>query len=72
MATEENKPAAGTTNDNEQPQQSAPTAPAPASDAHANAPTAAAPASAVEPNTTTDASQPAPTTDTSAQTATDA
>src|SRR5438105_5146327 len=53
MATEENKPAAGTTNDsdNEQTQTSATATTAPASDVHtsSNSPTAAAPASAVEP-----------------------
>ena len=75
MATEENKPADGTTNnDNEQTQESATASPAPASDAHANnSPTAAAPASAVEPTATeenqppaTNASAPAAATDTTA------
>jgi small subunit ribosomal protein S1 len=61
MATEENKPADGTTNnDNEQTQESATASPAPASDAHANnSPTAAAPASAVEPTATEENQPPA-------------
>src|SRR5437868_2241479 len=72
MAIEENKPADGATNnDNEQTQESANATPAPASDARANnSPTAAAPASAVEPTateenqpTTPDASAPAAATE---------
>src|SRR5205085_2211206 len=75
MAIEENKPADGATNnDNEQTQESANVTPAPASDARANnSPTAAAPASAVEPTATeenqptaSDASAPAAATETAA------
>jgi len=75
MAIEENKPADGATNnDNEQTQERANATPAPASDARANnSPTAAAPASAVEPTATkenqptaSDASAPAAATETAA------